>query len=232
MEGLTIDATSAGTARAYVKNVAVGAPPGPRSRPRIGAALGTNGIVNVVRDVGVGQGFRGQTPLASGEIDEDCERYLQDSEQIESALRCETVLDADGGILASVGLLVQALPGGRGAATVRAARTRLHDGALVAALAAGGPGLDAGALVEDALGDVLGAWRMLDSRPVRFHCPCTRERAGSSLALLGAAELSAMILEDGRAEVICNFCRARHEFSEAELELIRRELAGSAGPPS
>jgi redox-regulated HSP33 family molecular chaperone len=41
-----------------------------------------------------------------------------------------------------------------------------------------------------------------------------------------------MILEDGRAEVICNFCRARHEFTEAELELIRRELQGTVGPPS
>jgi redox-regulated HSP33 family molecular chaperone len=129
-------------------------------------------------------------------------------------------------------LLVQALPGGSGAATVRAARTRLHDGALVAALAAGGPAVDAGTLVEDALGPVLGAWRMLDARPVRFQCGCSRERAGTSLAMLGAAELSAMILEDGRAEVICNFCRARHDFSDAELEVIRRELEGSAGPPS
>jgi molecular chaperone Hsp33 len=232
LEGLTVDATSAGTARAYVKNVAVEAPHGPRSRPRIGAALGANGIVNVVRDVGVGQGFRGQTPLATGEIDDDCERYLMDSEQIESALRCETVLDADGNIVAAVGVLVQALPSGRGAATVRAARERLHDGALVAALAAGGEKVDAGGLIEDALGSVLGAWRMLDSRPVRFQCGCSRERAGASLALLGAAEIGSMILEDGRAEVVCNFCRTRHEFSEAELELIRRDLGGPVGPPS
>jgi molecular chaperone Hsp33 len=232
LEGLTVDATSSGTARAYVRNVAVAAGPGPRSRPRIGKALGANGILNVVRDVGVGQGFRGQTPLASGEVDEDCERYLMDSEQIESALRCETVLDAEGGITAAVGLLVQALPGGSGAATVRAARARLQDGALVAALAAGGAGLDAGALVEDTLGPVLGAWRMLDTRPVRFHCGCSRERAGASLAMLGAAELSSMILEDGRAEVTCNFCRSRHEFSEADLERIRREVGGNAGPPS
>jgi molecular chaperone Hsp33 len=232
LEGLTVDATSAGTARAYVKNVAVAAPPGPRSRPRIGAALGANGIVNVVRDVGVGQGFRGQTPLVSGEVDEDCERYLRDSEQIESALRCETVLDAQGGIAAAVGLLVQALPGGRGAATVRAARLRLQDGALVATLAAGGTTIDAGALVEDTLGPVLGAWRALDARPVRFHCGCSRERAGASLALLGAAELGTMILEDGQAQVTCNFCRTRHDFTEADLERIRRDVGGSAGPPS
>jgi molecular chaperone Hsp33 len=75
-------------------------------------------------------------------------------------------------------------------------------------------------------------WQALDARPVRFHCPCSRERAGATLALLGAQELAAMILEDGKAEVICNFCRARHDFSEAELELIRRDLNGTGGPPS
>ena len=91
---------------------------------------------------------------------------------------------------------------------------------------------DPGTLIEEALGDAIGAWGALDARPVRFHCPCTWERAGASLALLGQAELADMILEDGKAEVICNFCRARHDFTEAELERIRRDLEGSAGPPS
>lgn len=234
--GLTVDATAAGTARAYVKNVSAG-PAAPADRPRLGPAVGTTGIVSVLRDVGLRESFRGQTPIATGEIDEDCERYLTTSEQIESALRCETVLAADGTLTAVAGILVQALPGGRGAAVVAAGRTALAGGALRRALEPGpgrdaGTPLDAGTLIEDALGDVLGAWHALDARPVRFHCPCSRERAGASLALLGAPELAAMILEDGRAEVICNFCRARHEFTEEELELIRRELQGTVGPPS
>jgi molecular chaperone Hsp33 len=228
--GLTVDATATGTARAYVKNVSVG-PALPADRPRLGPALGRTGVVNVIRDLGLREAFRGQTPFASGEIDDDCERYLMTSEQIESALRCETLLAADGTLAAAAGILVQALPGGRGAAIVEATRARLAVGALRRALAAEGP-RDPGTLIETALGDVMGAWRALDARPVRFHCPCSRERAGASLALLGAVELAVMILEDGKAEVICNFCRARHDFTEAELELIRRELRGADGPPS
>jgi molecular chaperone Hsp33 len=50
--------------------------------------------------------------------------------------------------------------------------------------------------------------------------------------MLGDADLSAMILEDGKAEVICNFCRARYDFDEAELERIRRRAGGASGPPS
>jgi molecular chaperone Hsp33 len=67
---------------------------------------------------------------------------------------------------------------------------------------------------------------------VTFACPCSRARAGTSLALLGEAELAAMILDDGKAEVTCNFCRARYEFDEAELEIIRREHSKPTGPPS
>ncbi len=67
---------------------------------------------------------------------------------------------------------------------------------------------------------------------MRFYCPCSRERAGGSLALLGQAELGQLILDDGRAEVTCNFCRERYEFTEADLETIRRELDKTAGLPS
>jgi redox-regulated HSP33 family molecular chaperone len=74
--------------------------------------------------------------------------------------------------------------------------------------------------------------QMLDVRPVRFECPCSRERAQGSLALLGGAELASMIVEDGKAEVVCEFCRERYEFSEGELEVIRRETAPRAGLPS
>src|SRR5258708_1545894 len=92
--GLTVDATATGTARAYVKNVAVG-PALPVDRPRLAPALGRMGVVNVIRDLGLRETFRGQTAFTSGEIDDDCEHYLTTSEQIESALRCETVLAAD-----------------------------------------------------------------------------------------------------------------------------------------
>ena len=238
--GLTVDATASGTARAYVKNVVAG-PALPADRPLLAAAVGATGVVNVIRDVGLREAFRGRTSFVTGEIDEDCEHYLMASEQIESALRCETVLASDGTLAFSAGILVQALPGGRGAAVVAAARACFAAGALRDALGDADREhphehrahlRDPGSLIEAALGDAIGAWHALDARPVRFHCPCSRDRASASLALLGKSELAAMILEDGKAEVVCNFCRAIHDFSAADLELIRRELQGPADPPS
>jgi molecular chaperone Hsp33 len=232
--GLTVDASASGTARAYVKNPAVRLPPAPPGAGRLalGPGIGASGLVSVVRDLGLRENFSGQTPLTTGEIDEDVEHYLTASEQIASALRCEVALDASGAVVAAAGVLVQALPGGDGADDVAAARERLGGGALLRALAGARDG-DALALLRAALGGgEAPALTVLDVRPVRFHCPCSRERAGASLAMLGPAEIEAMVIEDGKAEVICNFCRARYDFSDAELELIRRETAKPVGPPS
>ena len=232
--GVTVDAHGSGTARAYVKHPAGGAiapaadPRNPRSS--LVAAVGRSGVVSVIRDVGLRENFSGTTAIASGEIDEDVERYLTESEQIESALACDATADDGGRVVASAGILVQALPGDA-AIEVALARGLFADGALARVVAGGLPpsGDD---LLRAVFAGRLGAIRVLDRRPARFFCPCSRERAGVSLAMLGDADLADMILDDGKAEVTCNFCRARYNFDDAELERIRRRATGASGPPS
>ena len=229
--GMTVDANGTGTARAYVKHPGAGALAEGDARISLTAAIGRAGVVSVVRDVGLRQNFSGTTAIRSGEIDEDVERYLTESEQIESALACDTTVGADGRVLASAGVLVQALPGSEGATDVVLARALFQQGALARIVGAGVP--DSGEdLVQAVFAGRLGAVRVLDRRPVRFFCACSRERAGASLAILGGADLSAMILDDGKAEVICNFCRARYDFDDKDLERIRRQTTGAGGPLS
>jgi molecular chaperone Hsp33 len=224
--GLTVDASAAGTARAYVKNPEISLPPRQGAeRASLGAAIGKNGLVSVIRELGLRESFRGQTALVSGEIDDDVERYLSDSEQIVSALACDAVLASDGDIAWSGGLLLQALPGSDGAELVMAARAQLASGGFARLLSDGSPAT----ALEVALGGA--PVQELDRRSVTFHCPCSYERARASVALLGPAELAAMIVDDGQAEVICNFCRARYHFDDAALAILRRE-AGEPGMPS
>jgi molecular chaperone Hsp33 len=228
--GLTVDATASGAARAYVKHPGVALRALSGQRASLGSAVGRSGLVSVIRDVGLGETFSGRTSIVSGEIDEDVERYLETSEQIASALACDASLAADGSIDFAAGILVQALPGSEGAALVADARGLVGQGAFLRAL--GAAPHDGEAVIAAALGGRLGEVRVLDRRPVRFDCPCSRDRAGISLALLGETELAAMILDDGKAEVTCHFCRARYEFDETALEVIRRETTKPAGPPS
>src|SRR4029079_2018900 len=107
--GITVDAHGDGTARAYVKHPGAGrmdqGAPGTTGpvRPTLAAAVGRTGVVSVIRDVGLREDFSGTTEIRSGEIDEDVERYLTESEQVESALACEASAGADGRIIASAG---------------------------------------------------------------------------------------------------------------------------------
>jgi molecular chaperone Hsp33 len=241
---LTADATGAGTVRAFVQNpLALAAPASAAAggRRAIGAAVGRKGLVSVIRDLGLKDNVTGQTEIVDGEIDTDVERYLTASEQLESALACETLLGDDGEVQVAAGVLVQALPASHGGELVEAARARLRGGALAAALAAAvrapyadqeaaldPAALGRAALDEEHVRDLV----VLDVRPVRFACPCSRERATATLTLMGEAELAEMIREDGQAEVSCNFCRARYHFSDADLEEIRRTARKQSVPPS
>src|SRR5450631_979327 len=162
--GLTVDATAAGRVRAYVKHPAGGLKPPAGARPSLAAAVGRNGLINVIRDVGLGAPFSGQIALASGEIDEDVEAYLEKSEQVVSALACDTLFAPDGALDFAAGILIQALPGSEGAALVAEARALIAGGEFLRALA--GARRDGEGVVAAVLGDRLGKVQLLDRRPV------------------------------------------------------------------
>jgi len=229
--GISVDASGAGTARAYVKHPRAGRIAAGGARQSLADAVGRSGMVNVIRDVGLRENFSGTTHIRSGEIDEDVERYLTESEQIESALSCEATVGADDRVSGAAGILVQALPGSAGAIELADAHWLFAQGALARAVEVG-QAASADDLVAAVFGGRLGELRVLERREVRFFCPCSRERADASLAMLPATDLSAMIIDDGKAEVICNFCRARYDFDDRDLEQIRRRAAGAGGPPS
>lgn len=219
---LAADATSAGDVRVYVKHPSVLVP-----GDRLGDGIGRDGVVSVARDLGLRERTSGQSPLVSGEIDEDVESYLVTSEQVPSALAADAVLGADGAPAVAGGLLVQCLPegSGEGERLVVDLRRRLREGALSAALA--DSPADAAALVRAVIGGPAADLIVFDTRPVRFHCPCSRPRVADMLALLGESELDSMLREDGGARVTCAFCRERYDVSAIDLveilEAVRRQ---------
>ncbi len=226
--GVTVDARSSGRVRGFVKHPgAVPWQPGSPSAGRlaIGPAIGGEGVVSVIRDLGMAQNYSGQVQLSSGEIDEEVERYLNTSEQIDSVLRCDTLVDETGAVIAAAGLLVQTLPQAHGAALVELVRDSLRDAAFSSLVEAGFRREDWGplALAQAALGPLADELQVLDQRAVSFFCPCSRERAEATLGMLRAEDLQQLILENNEAEVTCNFCGSHYRFSEVDLEKIRRK---------
>jgi molecular chaperone Hsp33 len=205
-------------------------------RPRCGWALGSSGYINVVRDLGLRDLYRGQVPLVDGEVDRDVQAYLCNSEQLPSAVGLEVMLGPGGEVLAAAGLLIQALPepdldlDGEGNPTelrgpLGTIERRLRDGALWRALGpSDSPVLDPRALATAVMGD-LDTLAVLEERPLRFRCRCTRERVIGALLTLGPDELRAMQAEQGQADVSCHFCNEAYHVSGTEL----LELAARAG---
>lgn len=220
---ITVDVTSAGGVRAFVKHPQLGIPASPGTRVPLGDQIGHRGLVGVVRDLGLKEPLRGQTAMVDGEIDSDVEHYLIHSEQIDSALGCEALVGEDGELRVSAGVLVQALPGAEAAPLLADARARLHGGLLPALLGTAGPVIGTVDLARAALGEAAQGLKILEQRSLGFFCPCSRDRAAATLTLLGARELASLGEEDGGATVICEFCRESYPFSVDELEeLVRR----------
>lgn len=221
LRGLMVDAWANGDVRGYVHEPVLAEHEG-SGRPWVASVLGRNGVVQVFRDLGLKDLYQGTGTLTVGEVDEDLETYLRVSEQIPSALGCEVLLDEAGAVIASAGVLVQAMPGTKEQEgdPVREAQHRLRTGVLRRSLSEGArdPCFLAAQLVADFL------LRILFTGPVRFHCPCDKERVTRALITLGPVELEGMVQDLHGAEVTCHFCANRYTFGEAEVLALIQEI--------
>src|SRR5262245_38154546 len=105
LRGVHVDTYDDGLVRGYPLAPQAGADANARMarRQRLCDYLGRTGMVQVVRDIGVRDRYQSQVNFVTGEIDEDLEAFLRDSEQVPSALGCEVILDEAGRVLASGG---------------------------------------------------------------------------------------------------------------------------------
>lgn len=223
--GILVDAGLDGTVRGCVDNPDVELPPTAQGKLDVGGAVGREGYVYVVRDVGYGYPYSSTVELISGEIGEDITHYLVASEQTPSALMLGVFVDPDG-VTAAGGLLIQVMPK---AATDEALVELLES--RVMALSGFTSLLQAGKtlpdIFEQLLGD-LGLEIMPEVQLLRFHCRCSHDRALGALRLFSIPELQSMIEEDNGAEAICDFCGNVYKASSDQLAQLIGELQAEA----
>ncbi len=223
--GIFADAGLDGTVRGYVGNPSVELPPNAKGKLDVGRAVGRNGYLYVVRDVGYGYPYSSTVELVSGEIGDDVTHYLATSEQTASALMLGVFVSKQG-VTAAGGLLLQVLP--KAANDEELVETL---SSRVAALSGFTPLLRSGKTLPDIfdrlLGD-MGLHVLPEVQMLRFHCRCTRERFLGALKLLGVAELQDAIEQDDGAEGTCEFCGEVYHASSADLTELIGDL--QAGP--
>jgi molecular chaperone Hsp33 len=218
--GLLVDADPEGNVRGYVKRPSVNFPGDPARGAR--AALGGEGFLSVLRDRD-GQHYRSSVALVAMELAGDLRRWFETSEQVGTALDI-AVLPRSGDPLGEVlGLLVQRLPDGDGAA-LEAARSRLARGALAAAAGRGGG-------AQEILAEILGeGFDLLSDQEIAYRCGCSPERARVAVSSLGADGVDDLLAEHGRAEITCEFCRRHYDLGPEDLREISRVLRSGPAP--
>lgn len=215
---LLVEADAYGRVRGYVANPDVDLPRTVNGYD-VAGAIGTSGTLVVVRDVNLPELAQGTVSLTSGLVDQTLTDYLNQSEQIPSAVHTDVLADDAGHIIAAGGLLVQALPP-YDADIIARLTERVAELPPAAAL------LQDGQTPEELLAQVFSdiSYDVLEQRPLSFQCDCSWERIRVALISLGAAEVAYLLQSDGQLEISCHYCRSTYDFTSGDLELILAEL--------
>jgi molecular chaperone Hsp33 len=221
LKGIMVDAGLDGTVRGYVGNPEIELPPNAQGKLDVGGAVGKEGYLYVVRDVGYGYPYSSTVELISGEIGDDVTHYLVNSEQTPSALMVG-VFVGSAGVTAAGGLLVQVLPkAARDEALVEKLESRLSKLTGFTPLLQAGKSLPQ--IFEELVGD-MGLEIFPETQLIRFHCGCSFDRVLGALKILGQDELQDIIETDGEAEATCQFCAQVYKANRDELEKLIQEL--------
>lgn len=203
-----------GEVRGYVQEPAVILPARADGKLDVGGAVGKTGTLTVIKDLDMKEPYVGTVPLVSGEIAEDVTDYFAVSEQIPTACALGVLVDADQSVLRAGGYLIQLLPGAGEDVIERVEAGVKKLGPVTAALLE--DGVDAEELLRRALSGF--ELEVVERHPVSYRCPCSRERVSTALVSMGRDELTALIREQGRAELTCQFCDRVYAFDRRELE--------------
>ena len=202
---LLADSDGTGNVKGYVEHPVVELPPRADGHLNVGAAVGKDGTLDVIRDLGMREPYIGQVPLPSGEIAEDITPYFAISEQVPTVCALGVLVDKDLSVRCAGGFVVQLLPG--------ASEEEIKAMPSVTTM------LEEGKSVRDMLELALAGFApdILDSYHVTYKCDCGLERVEKMIRSLGKKEVERMRDEAPVAEVHCQFCNKNYKVDLHDL---------------
>ena len=210
---------SVGNVRGYVRNPHVSLLEKYAGKLDVGAAVGTDGMLTVIRDLQMKEPYVGSVELVSGEIGDDVTAYLVQSEQCPSACGLGVLIEKDCTVRAAGGFILQLLPG-----APEDVITRLEQ--AIAATDSVTKMLDAGLTLPEMLRKVTGGMELEFFEPteVCYKCFCSRSRVEATLVSLGRKELQEIVDEGKPVQVGCQFCDTEYKFTPDDIRRILADL--------
>ena len=185
----------------------------------VGATVGTDGTLTVIRDLQMKEPYVGSTELVSGEIGDDVTAYFVQSEQTPTACALGVLVDRDCSVKVAGGYLVQLLPGAPDE-VIDALEAGIQRAGAVTKM------LEAGLTPEDILGQVCGSLGVvfMETTEVEYKCYCSRERVTAALISLGRKELQEIAEEGKTFPIECQFCDEVYEFTTDDIKKLLEEI--------
>ena len=185
----------------------------------VGATVGTDGTLTVIRDLQMKEPYVGSVPLVSGEIGDDVTAYFAHSEQTPTACALGVLVDTDLSVKVAGGYLIQLLPGAPDE-VIDAVEAGIKQAGSVTTM------LEQGMTPEDILGQVLGSLGVvfMETTEVSYKCYCSRDRVTSALISLGKKELMEIAQEGKSFPVSCQFCDTVYEFTPEDVNALIASL--------
>lgn len=212
-------ADSKGNVKSSVANPVVEIPLNSKGKLDVAGAVGKDGTLSVIKDLGLKEPYVGVIPLVSGEIAEDIANYYATSEQIPTVCSLGVLVDTDLSVKSAGGFLIQLLPFAD-ESCIDAIEKNIADLPPISQLFADGktPEEIAGMLLDGLSPEPL------DSAEVSYKCDCSRKRTERILISLGAKELSDIAAEKKDTHVCCHFCGNEYVFSPEEILHLRDSI--------
>ncbi len=210
--GITCVSDAVGNVRGYVINPHVPLVEKYPGKLDVGATVGKDGTLTVIRDLQMKEPYIGSVSLVSGEIGDDVTAYFAESEQTPTACALGVLVDRDQSVKVAGGYLVQLLPGAP-EETIDALERGIQRAGAVTAM------LEAGLTPEDILGQVCGDLGVvfLETVEVAYKCYCSRDRVTQALISLGKKELTEIMQEGKAFPVECQFCDTIYSFTPEDI---------------
>ena len=212
---IIVTAKANGTVKGYVDNPYVDLPLNKYGKLDVGAGVGIDGMLTVIKDLGLKEPYAGQIELVSGEIAEDLAHYFWSSEQQPSVIALGVLVNPDSTIRAAGGYIVQPLPGADDQIIDKLEKV-VGQAAPITTM------IDQGMRPEDVLDTILGDMdlRLNDRLDYKFLCDCSRERLEGLVLSLGKQEIEDIIKKEGKAEMICHYCSSKYLFGRDDLNRL------------
>lgn len=212
---LTAVTDSNGNVKGYVTNPLVELPLNEVGKLDVSKAVGKNGMMYIIKDIGLKDPYVGMTPIISGEIAEDFTNYFAKSEQTPTVVALGVLVDKNG-VKKAGGYQISLMPDAK-EEDIENIEAAIKNADTISKMLNDEISLEQIAKIVTGDNDI----KIIDDTiKTEYKCDCSREKIEKGLIAIGEKELQDIINTDGKAETVCQFCNKKYHFNKEELEKL------------